>query len=256
VKARRVQGLDPEGTLADNAERIVLARLDELYAFMPQAADEAEVEALHDMRIAAKRLRYVLDVTRTCFGPYAATAAKRAKELQALLGDIHDCDEHLPTVEALIAELRAEDAVAVRAAAGRAADVDAALAAAAPNADAYDGLVALATYLIARRQVLFARFLLRWNELQREGLRSRLAFAAGERPEPAPAPLPLRALRPEPDLRPALLAPAPAPPSVVAPVSRGGLRAARPLGALRPAVVRGPGNAVSSSETFETDERQ
>ena len=63
VKARRIKGLDPEGPLADNAERIVLVRLDELCGFMPRAADPAEWVALHDMRIAAKRLRYVLEVT-------------------------------------------------------------------------------------------------------------------------------------------------------------------------------------------------
>ena len=62
MKARRVAGLDPEGTLADNAERIVLVRLDELCSFMPRAADPDEVVALHDMRIAAKRLRYILEV--------------------------------------------------------------------------------------------------------------------------------------------------------------------------------------------------
>ena len=64
MKARRVKGLDPEGPLADNAGRIVLVRLDELCSFMPRASDPEEVVALHDMRIAAKRLRYVLEVTR------------------------------------------------------------------------------------------------------------------------------------------------------------------------------------------------
>ena len=92
LKARRVKGLDPDGTLADNAERIVRVRLDELCGFMPTAADPAEVVALHDMRIAAKRLRYILEVTGPCFGPYAKTATRQVKELQDLLGEIHDCD--------------------------------------------------------------------------------------------------------------------------------------------------------------------
>ena len=76
LKARTVTGLDPDGALADNAERIVLVRLDELCAFMPRAADPAEVVALHDMRIAAKRLRYILEVTAPCFGPYAEKATQ------------------------------------------------------------------------------------------------------------------------------------------------------------------------------------
>ena len=49
----------------------MLVRLDELCGFMPRAADPDEVVALHDMRIAAKRLRYILEVTGPCFGPYA-----------------------------------------------------------------------------------------------------------------------------------------------------------------------------------------
>jgi CHAD domain-containing protein len=60
MKARNVKGLEPQGTLADNAERIVRVRLDELQSFIPEALDPDEVTALHDMRIAAKRLRYIL----------------------------------------------------------------------------------------------------------------------------------------------------------------------------------------------------
>ena len=63
MKARKVKGLDPAEPLADNAERIVRVRLDEMCGFMPQAADPSEVVALHDMRIAAKRLRYILEIT-------------------------------------------------------------------------------------------------------------------------------------------------------------------------------------------------
>ena len=62
MKARKVKGLEPTATLADNAERIVHVRLDELCSFVPQALDPAEVTALHDMRIAAKRLRYILEL--------------------------------------------------------------------------------------------------------------------------------------------------------------------------------------------------
>ena len=68
------------------------------------------------MRIAAKRLRYILEVgAEPCFGPYATTAIKRTKELQDLLGELHDCDVQLPRVRALQDELRAADALEARA---------------------------------------------------------------------------------------------------------------------------------------------
>ncbi len=117
MKARKVKGLDPDGTLADNAERIVRVRLDELCGFMPAAADPEEVVALHDMRIAAKRLRYLLELSEPLFGAPAKTNAKVVKGLQDLLGEIHDCDEAIPRVLAHVERLRAEDVDALAAAA-------------------------------------------------------------------------------------------------------------------------------------------
>ena len=152
---------------------------------MPRALDPPSVKALHDMRIAAKRLRYILEVTaEPCFGPYAATAVKRAKELQDLLGEIHDCDVLLPRVRALHDELRGADAPEARARAGdaRRPRPGAGLAARRTRR-AYRGLETLRVYLEARRGLLFERFLELWRELEREGFRARLEYAIGERPD-------------------------------------------------------------------------
>jgi hypothetical protein len=182
VKARRVKGIDPDGPLDENVRRIIAVRLDELCSFMPKAEDPTKQRALHDMRIAAKRLRYLLELFAPQFGPYAATAGKKVKHLQDLLGEIHDCDVTLPRVEALIDELRAHDVDAVRDRAGDADDLDPALVATAPNGAVYRGLEAMVVFLRARRALLFQRFLEFWLDLQRSGLRPRLEFALGERP--------------------------------------------------------------------------
>jgi CHAD domain len=181
VKARKVGGLDPEGGLAENAERIVLVRLDELCGFMPKAADPEEVVALHDMRIAAKRLRYILEITGPCFGSYAKTATKMTKDLQDLLGEIHDCDVQVPETAAFAERLLAADVAALHEAAGDADDLDAALLKQAPHARDHAGLAALQAHLRARRRVLFDRFLELWGDYERKGFRARLEYAVGER---------------------------------------------------------------------------
>jgi hypothetical protein len=181
MKARKVKGLDPGGTLSDNAQRIVRVRLGELYGFVPRALDPDEIETLHDMRIAAKRLRYLLEVTGFCFGGDARWAAQQAKALQDVLGEIHDCDVMLPRVERHLHRLRDADVEAVVASAGRAADLDPELTARAEGAAAYRGLEMLLVHLQARRALLFERFLLLWARLERQGLRDRLEAALDDR---------------------------------------------------------------------------
>jgi CHAD domain-containing protein len=101
VKPRRVDGLDPAAPLRPNAARIVRTRLDEMRSFAATALEPSASTAQHDMRIAAKRLRYVLEIAGPCFGPEAKSARDAAKRLQGVLGEIHDCDVMLPRAEGI-----------------------------------------------------------------------------------------------------------------------------------------------------------
>ena len=164
MKARKVKGLVADGALSDNARRIIEVRAKEVHSFSPAVLDPRNVEDLHDMRIAAKRLRYVLELTAPVFGDGAAQAAKRAKKLQDLLGEIHDCDVTIPRVERHIAGLRLEDAAALReAVSSRASDLPPETARDAPHRLRYRGLETLVAYLRARRDVLYARFIREWE---------------------------------------------------------------------------------------------
>lgn len=96
MRAREVEGLDPASPLRSNAARIVRTRLDELRSLAPAALEPSAATAQHDMRIAAKRLRYVLEIVGPCFGPEAKEARDAARRLQGVLGEIHDCDTMLP----------------------------------------------------------------------------------------------------------------------------------------------------------------
>ncbi len=96
MKAGRIKGLRPGEPLRPNASLIVAARLEELHGLAEVALEPAAEAAQHDMRIAAKRLRYVLDVTGGCFGAAGSAARDLAKELQTVLGEMRDCDAMLP----------------------------------------------------------------------------------------------------------------------------------------------------------------
>ena len=143
MKARKVKHLDPAGSLQDNAQRIIAVRAQEVLDLGAAAQDPFDPRALHDLRIAAKRLRYLLELT----GP--GDAVKRLKRLQDLLGEIHDCDVHLPAIRAL-----------ARASAEREAR----------------GLRTLARHFATRRAELYERFHQDWPEL--EGVFTPLSHAA------------------------------------------------------------------------------
>jgi CHAD domain-containing protein len=99
VKARKVEGLDSSAPLRPSAALIVRTRLDELRGFAVEALASDAATAQHNMRIAAKRLRYVLEIVGPCAGEEAKGARDAAKQLQSVLGDLHDCDLMLLKVE-------------------------------------------------------------------------------------------------------------------------------------------------------------
>jgi CHAD domain-containing protein len=101
MKARRIEDLDPAGPLHPNATRIVRTRLGELRGFADEALAPEARGAQHDMRIAAKRLRYALEIVGPCIGEEATAPRAAAKQLQSVLGDLHDCDLMLPKVEGI-----------------------------------------------------------------------------------------------------------------------------------------------------------
>jgi CHAD domain-containing protein len=77
---------------------IVATRLLELTELAVVAVEPGAESAQHDMRIAAKRLRYAIEVAGGCLGAEAEELRARARELQDVLGEMHDCDVMLPRV--------------------------------------------------------------------------------------------------------------------------------------------------------------
>jgi CHAD domain-containing protein len=169
VKARPVRDLDPDGTFHDNAARIISTRLDELYAFDPAIRDPSNITELHDMRIAAKRLRYVLEIVGFAFGPPAKQLQKEATWLQEVLGEVHDCDVLIPLVDEHVGRLRDIDRDHLLAYGGEPAAL-----ATSPNRTRYRGLEGLVAFLEARRQMRYDEFVDHWDRLLASQFRERV----------------------------------------------------------------------------------
>jgi CHAD domain-containing protein len=74
------------------AEFHVIGRLEELLACENCLGRPDDAPAHHVMRIAAKRLRYTLEIVRPIYAGRLDFALAIIKRVQTLLGDVHDCD--------------------------------------------------------------------------------------------------------------------------------------------------------------------
>ncbi len=70
----------------------VAASLQELCDLGVSLYEPFKVERLHEMRIAAKRLRYAVELFTACWGERVAPFAVEIAEMQSFLGEVHDCD--------------------------------------------------------------------------------------------------------------------------------------------------------------------
>jgi CHAD domain-containing protein len=98
---------EPLGVLSD-------AVLRSLWKAMLEEADGAlsgeDVEAVHDMRVAIRRLRSALRAFRTCYPDSARKGlAKKTKRLGRQLGVVRDADVHLDALRTALANAAEPD---------------------------------------------------------------------------------------------------------------------------------------------------
>jgi CHAD domain-containing protein len=98
VKAAHKLGDDggEKGTGANfrrGGREIILARLAEFQELSQSLYSPLKPEPLHRLRIAAKRLRYAVELFAACWAEGAlAPFAKEIARMQTSLGELHDCD--------------------------------------------------------------------------------------------------------------------------------------------------------------------
>jgi CHAD domain-containing protein len=99
---------DPFEPFALAAARIVRRRADELFAHAEGVLDTSDIERVHDMRVASRRLRAVLEIFAPCFpqGDFK-TVLRDVKAIADALGERRDPDVHIEAMEAFEAGVQA-----------------------------------------------------------------------------------------------------------------------------------------------------
>ena len=209
MKARRVKKLDPAAPLTRTPRASSRSASTSCAPSCPAAlepatrrgparhADRREAAALHprsDRLLLRQAGRH--------------RARRRARDLQGLLGEMHDCDVMLPRVEAPARRAARRGRRGGPRQGRRHADLDPRLAARAPHRTAYRGLEVLAVYLQARRELLFDRFVEFWERQEEAGTWVRLERAVDARLQTRPVSGRRRPSAPEPRPRARERAPA------------------------------------------------
>jgi len=102
-KARDIPGLDADLPYAEAAARTVAVRADELFTGGRDVLDTRDIEQVHDMRVASRRLRAVLEIFAPCFEASEYRPVLRdVKALADALGARRDPDVQLDALERLM----------------------------------------------------------------------------------------------------------------------------------------------------------
>ncbi len=148
AKALPLYAVNPQESLRSNAPLMLHTRLEELYQFAPYIADPGRVDELHNMRIAAKRLRYTLEIFAPCFtSKEFERLSSQVKSIQEQIGEIHDRDVRGPLLQAFL-EIHAKDRPEIR-----------------------PGLERLIQSQRSERAALYRKFVASWNKLQKQGFK-------------------------------------------------------------------------------------
>lgn len=100
--ARKVE-LDCEGSFSQTAAKVVEVRSKEVFAHSHGVLDLDDVERVHDMRVATRRLRAALEVFEPCLPrKHQRKALKRVKALANALGERRDADVEIVMLEGLL----------------------------------------------------------------------------------------------------------------------------------------------------------
>lgn len=192
AKARTVKAIDCRKPAIENAREVVKVRLSEMLSYAPYVSDPSYVTELHDLRIAAKRLRYTLELFKFAFPSEVGDLTDEVKEIQEHIGDMHDADvmiERMTEVLRVDASTRHERLLEIASAVdrGTVAQRHQRIRSAMTNRTTPRDEIALLTLIAHRaddRDRSYARFVETWRRMESSDFPRRLRVCVGlEAPE-------------------------------------------------------------------------
>jgi CHAD domain-containing protein len=115
AKARAIPGLREAATFREAASRAVEVRAEEVFEQRGGVLDTADVERVHDMRVATRRLRAAMEIFADCFPRKEHRRLLReVKALADALGERRDRDVAIEALRAAASDLTATERPGLR----------------------------------------------------------------------------------------------------------------------------------------------
>ena len=110
AKARPVEGLESDDAYAAAAAKVIAVRSREVADHSRDVLNVTDIERVHDMRVATRRLRAALEIFEPCFPePQYREALREVKAVADALGERRDADVAIAALERFAAGLAAPD---------------------------------------------------------------------------------------------------------------------------------------------------
>ena len=110
AKAEAIHGLGEDDAYAEVAATVVTVRSRELFEHSSGVLDVDDIERVHNMRVATRRLRAALEVFEPCFSPKLfKRSLKQVKSLADALGERRDRDVTIAALVEFAADVSAAD---------------------------------------------------------------------------------------------------------------------------------------------------
>jgi CHAD domain-containing protein len=110
AKANEIPDINGAEAFGSAAVRVVAIRAQELFDHSEGVLDVDDIERVHDMRVATRRLRAVLEIFAPCFDPELhREVLRQVKRLADALGERRDPDVHIDALKRYADAVPAED---------------------------------------------------------------------------------------------------------------------------------------------------